>query len=89
MTAQLNDDLQREVDAHAGQPVEVEHPLTHKRYVIVESDTYRRNMQALRKQEDLEAIQKGIDAMEEGRTISLAEADRQIREELGFSPRTQ
>ena len=87
MTAQLSNELQKAVDAHAGEPIKFEHPGTHKLYVIVDNDTHERAMRALRKQEDIDAIQAGIDAMEAGRTIPLAEADKQIREELGFRPR--
>ncbi len=89
MTAKLSDDLQKEVDAHAGQPIKVEHPGTHKVYVIVDHDTHQRAMRALQRQEEVDAIAVGIDAMEDGRTIPLAEADRQIRQELGFHARNQ
>ena len=44
MTPKLNDDLQREVDAHAGQPIRVEHPGTNEVYVIVDNDTHERAM---------------------------------------------
>ena len=87
MTAKLNDDLQKEIDAHAGQPVTVEHPGTQKVYVIVDQETHQRAMDALRKQEDLDAIQAGIDAMEAGHTIPVAEVDERIRQEFGFRPR--
>ena len=87
MTAKLSNDLQKAVDAHAGQPIKVEHPGTHKVYVIVDYEMHERAMQALRERDDIGAIQAGVDAMEAGRTIPLAEADRQIREELGFHPR--
>ena len=40
MTAKLNDELQKEIDAHAGQPFEVEHPGTHKLYYLVSSEKY-------------------------------------------------
>ena len=42
---------------------------------------------ALRQQEDIAAIQAGIDDMEAGRVISLEEADAEIRKDLGFPPR--
>lgn len=89
MTAKLSDDLQKAIDARAGQPIKVEHPGTRKVYVIVDNDTHERAMRALQEQENLDAIQAGIDAMEAGRTIPLAEADKQIREELGFPPREE
>ncbi len=87
MTPKLTNELQKAVDDHAGQPIRIEHPVTHKLYVIVDSDMHERAMQALRRQEDLNAIQAGVEAMEAGRTIPLAEADKRIREDLGFPPR--
>ena len=87
MTARLSDDLQREVDAHAGQPIKVEHPLTHEVYVIVDNDTHERAMKALREQEDLASIARGIEQMEAGEGRPLAKADSGMRKELGFPPR--
>ena len=87
MTAKLSDDLQKAVDAHAGQPIKVEHPGTHKVYVIVDSDTHERAMQALREREDRASIARGIEQMEAGEGRPLAEADTAIRKELGFAPR--
>jgi predicted transcriptional regulator len=40
--------------------------------------------QAIRQQEDMAAIQQGLDAAAEGRESTLEEADAQIRNELGF-----
>ncbi len=88
MTPKLTDDLQKAVDEHAGQPITVEHPVTHKLYVIVDSDIHERAIAALRQQEDIVAIQQGIDAAAEGRESSLEEADAHIRNELGFPSRT-
>ena len=82
MTPKLSDDLQKALDANAGQPTKVEHPGTHKLYVIVDNETHEQAMEALRKQQDHDAIQAGVDAMEADRTIPLAEADQQIRQEL-------
>ena len=87
MTAKLNDDLQREVDAHAGQPIKVEHPGTHKVYVIVDHDTHERAMKALRERDDLASIARGIGQMEAGEGRPLAEADSAMRKDLGFPPR--
>ena len=86
MTPKLNDDLQREVDAHAGQPIKVEHPGTHKVYVIVDNETHERAMRALREREDLASIARGIEQMEAGEGRPLAEADSAMRKELGFPP---
>jgi len=87
MTAKLSNELQKAVDAHAGQPIKVEHPVTHKVYVIVDCDMHERAMQALREQDDLASIARGIEQMEAGEGRPLAEADAAIRKELGFPPR--
>ena len=84
MTPQLNDDLQRELDACGGQPIKVEHPGTHKFYVIVDNDTHERAMRALQEREDLASIERGIAQMEAGEGRSLAEADVSMRNKLGF-----
>jgi len=44
-------------------------------------------MEALRQQDDLVAIQAGIDDMEAGRIVPLEQADAEIRKDLGFAPR--
>ena len=87
MTAKLSNDLQKAVDAHAGQPIKVEHPGTHKVYVIVDCDMHERAMQALREQDDLASIARGIEQMEAGEGRPLAEADSAMQKELGFPPR--
>ena len=69
-----------------GMPVEVEHPETHKKYLVVEQSTHERAMRALRQQDDIAAIQAGIDAAEQGRVSTLEEVDARIREKLGIPP---
>jgi len=86
MTPKLTNDLQKAVDEHAGQPITVEHPVTHKLYVIVDSDMHERAMQALRERDDLASIARGIEQMEAGEGRPLAVADTTMRKELGFSP---
>jgi len=87
MTPKLTDDQLKEVDAHAGQPIKVEHPTTHKVYVIVDNETHERAMRALQEQEDLAAIQRGLDDREHGREQPLDEVDAEIRAEFGFPAR--
>ena len=89
MTPKLTDDQLKAVDAHAGQPIKVEHPTTHKLYVIVDNDTHERAMRALHEQEDLAAIQRGLDDRKHGREQPLAEVDAELRTEFGFSARGQ
>jgi len=87
MITTLNDELAQALDTHGGQPIKVQHPATHQTYVLVDSDTHERAMRAPRAQNDLVAIQRGIEAMEASNTFPLVEADARIRAEFGFSPR--
>ena len=86
MTPKLTNDQQKAVDEYAGQPIRVEHPVTHKLYVIVDSDMHERAMQALRERDDLASIARGINQMEAGEGRTLTEADTAMRKELGFPP---
>ena len=83
MKASLSDEQRRALDQ---QPdgIEVEDTRTQKVYFLTDAEVHRRAMKALQRQEDHDAIQAGIDDMEAGRTMPLEEADREIREELGF-----
>lgn len=88
MTPKITDEMRRALREQAGEPVKVEDDETEKVYVIVEEDVHRRALEALRRQDDLKAIQAGIDDMEAGRIVSFAEVDARIREKLGLSART-
>jgi predicted transcriptional regulator len=66
----------------------VEDDQTRKQYVLIDQDLHARAMQALRQQEDLAAIQGGIEDLEAGRFVTLEAADAEIRSKLGFGPRT-
>lgn len=83
MTAELLDAL----SASGGKPVPIEDERTREIYYLVDQRTHRQAMEALHRQEDIAAIQAGIDDMEAGRVISLEEADVEIRKDLGFPPR--
>lgn len=85
MTPKLPNELASAVDANGQKPVEVEHPNTHATYFVVEGETHRQAMDALRRQrqqEDHDAIQEAIDQMEAGEGIPLEEARKQSRERL-------
>lgn len=69
-----------------GQPLAVEDDLTHQVYVIVDQDLHRRAMQALKQQEDIQAIQAGLDAAAAGLVSPLEEVDARIRKKLGLPP---
>ncbi len=84
MTAIMSEELQKVVDAQKGMPVKVEHPVTHKMYVIVEQPTHEQAMLALRKQKAIAGIQAGVNDMEAGRGTPIEKAETQLRKELGF-----
>ena len=88
MTPKLTDEMRQAIEARKGDPIPVEDEQTHRTYVIVDSETHQRAMQALQRQEDLAAIQEGIDDMEAGRGMPIEEADKRIREKLGFPPKS-
>jgi predicted transcriptional regulator len=57
-------------------------------YVIVDQAIHERAMQALQRQEDdVPAIQVGLNAAAAGQVSTLDEADQRIRERVGFPPR--
>lgn len=68
--------------------IEIRDHATQKVYILSEADVHRRAMQALRLQEEREAIQAGIDDLEAGRVQPIEEADQQIRRQLGFGSAT-
>ena len=85
MTPKLNRDLTAAVDANGEQPLEVVHPTNHRTYYIVEGDTHRQAMEALRqrrRQEDHDAIAEGLEQMEAGEGIPLEKARELTRERL-------
>src|SRR5262245_33059560 len=75
---------QREAVRQEGGPVQVEDEQTHQLYVLVDSTAYDRAMQALRHQQDREAIREGIADMEAGRVAPLDEVCARIRTKLGL-----
>ena len=87
MKASLSDEQRKALDQQP-EGIEVEDSQTQKVYFLSDVELHHRAMQALKRQEDRDAIQAGIDDMEAGRVIPLEEVDRQIRKELGFGPET-
>jgi predicted transcriptional regulator len=87
MTPKLTDDQRRALQSHPEGPVRVEDEQTHKVYVIVDHEVHIRAMEALREQEDLGAIQAGINDMEAGRVVPFEKVDARMRERLGMPPR--
>jgi len=87
MTTKLPAEL-REAIRQGGNSLRLEDDQTHAVYFVVDEDTHRRAMRALREQEDHQAIREGIEQMEAGQGRPVAEVDADIRKEFGFPPRT-
>ncbi len=83
MNAKLSEELMNALDAN-GDELEFVDPRTNRVYVLVGQETLLRARAALERQqqEDMSAIQQGINDMEAGRTVSIGEAHERIREQL-------
>ncbi len=82
LPAELRQAIQQNPNA-----VRLEDDETHAVYVVVDEETHRRAMRALKEQEDWESVQRGLADRERGRELPVAEADTQMRKTLGFPPR--
>lgn len=82
MTPKLTTEQLTAVDASGNGSIEVVHPVTNQTYFIVDGNTHRQAMDALRRQQDHDAIAEGIAQMEAGQTIPLEEARRLTKERL-------
>lgn len=82
MTAKLTKDLSAALHATGEGELEVVDPETSRLYLIVDSDTHRQAMDALRRQQDRDAIALGIAEMEAGEGIPVEEARKLTRERL-------
>ena len=85
MTVKLNKELAAALHATGDRELEVVDPETQQTYVIVDSETHRRAMEALRRQQDRDAIAEGIAQMEAGQGQPLDKAFSDMRSRLGFS----
>jgi hypothetical protein len=65
--------------------VSCEDTTTDRVYVLVEEQIHRRAMHALKQQQDLDAIRRGVAQMEVGGGMPIQEARVQLAQELGFS----
>lgn len=82
MTAKLTKELAAALHATGEGKLEVVDPETSRLYLIVDSETHRRAMEALQRQQDRDAIAQGIAEMEAGEGIPLDEARRLTRQRL-------
>ena len=82
MTAKLTKELAAALHATGDHELEVIDPDTSRVYFIVESEMHRQAMDALRRQQDRDAIAQGIAEMEAGQGIPLADARKLTRDRL-------
>lgn len=78
-------DEQRNALQKSPEGVSCEDTTTHRVYVLVEEQIHRRAMHALRQQQDLDAIRRGVAQMETGGGMPIQDARVQLAQELGFS----
>lgn len=84
MTPRISEDQRQALLDRPEGPIPVEDEQTKRRYVLVAEETHQRAMRALEGQEDLSAIQAGIDDMEAGRVVAFEDVDARIRAKLGL-----
>ena len=87
MTVQLSKDLAAALHACGELQLEVVDPVTSRVYFIVESETHRQAMAALRARQDRDAIAQGLAEMEAGQGVPVEEAFDSIRTRLGLRRR--
>ena len=85
MIAKLPDELRQALQQNPND-VRLEDDQTKAVYVVVDEETHRRAMRALKEQEDWESVQRGLADRQQGNEQPLADADAQMRRELGFPP---
>ena len=83
MTPTLTNDQSQALHA-SGDEMQILDPSSNKIYVVVEQSVHQKAKAALllQQNEDLSAIQQGIDDMNAGRTTPIEEAHERIREKL-------
>ena len=86
MTTKLPDELRQPLRQNPKE-VRLEDDQTHAIYFVIDEETHRRAMQALREQEDWNSVQRGLEGRQQGHELPIAQADAAIRKELGFPPR--
>lgn len=89
MTPKLSKDLADALQASGDSELEVVDPGSNRTYFVVDADVHRRAMEALRRQQDRDAIAQGIAEMEAGEGVPLNEAFDDIRATLSLRQRQQ
>ena len=84
MIQKLPTNLREAMGQQPNELLRLEDDQTQTVYVVVEEQTHQKAMQALREQEDWNAIRQGLKEREEGLGKPLAEVDAELREKFGF-----
>ena len=82
MTPKLSKELTDALKARDDGQFEAIDPETCRVYFVVDSAVHQRAMEVLRRQEDHDAIARGLEGMEAGRVVPVDEAHARLREEL-------
>jgi len=82
MIAKLSHDLSLALHASGDRELEVLDPQTQRSYVVVDAELHREAMEALRRQQDREAIAQGLAEMEAGEGMTVEQARQLTRERL-------
>jgi len=85
MTVKLTKELTAALHATGDRELQVVDPETSRLYFIVDSDTHRQAMDALRRQQDRDAIAEGLAQMESGQGRPLDAAFAEMSSRLGIS----
>ena len=81
MSPKFTKEMTDALHANSGD-VRVVDPSTQQVYILVDDETHQRAMEALRQQQDIEAIQAGLADMEAGRSMTIEESKRRTEEAL-------
>ena len=84
MVTELNQELVAAFLAAGDNELEVVDPVTRRVYVLVDGETHRQAMDALRRQQDRNAIGEGLKQMQSGAGKPLDQAFSDMRTRLGF-----
>lgn len=80
----LTDEQSAAIQEHP-EGVSCEDTRTQRVYWLVEEQVHQRAMQALKQQQDLDAIRQGLTQMKSSAGTPVQEAREQLAQELGFS----
>ena len=84
MIMKITQELADALNTSGDSELEVVDPQTQRRYVLIDSETHRRAMEALRREQDREAIAEGLAQMDAGQGQPLDEAFADLRSQFGF-----